>query len=242
LFFLDPNPVDATTVHIPQFRTIANQKSDLSQRVKALIERVERQRDIYLNLRESSRSLDQHPTFNPPDITGLSVAEAAVHTRTWLALGAQNTFDSYREAIERQGILVFRSNGYNGKWQIPKDDPILGFNLFEETCPLIFIKKQSPSRESFTLMHELAHVLLHRTSSIDDIEDLYAHAGRERDANAFAGHVLVPTEFLSSIHDRNRPKSVEDFDEWLLSQRRAWGVSAEVILRCLHDVGRLTQT
>jgi Zn-dependent peptidase ImmA (M78 family) len=55
----------------------------------------------------------------------------------------------------------------------------------------------------------------------DDIEDLYAYAGRERDANAFAGHVLVPTEFLSLSRDRDRPQSVEDFDELLLGQRRA---------------------
>lgn len=241
LFFLDPSPVDAANVHTPQFRTIANQKTDLSPKVKTLIERVEKQRDIYLNLRESSRSLDEQPTFDPPDIANLDIAAAADRTREWLALTAQNTFDTYREAIERQGILVFRSNGYNGKWQIPKDDPILGFNLFDEICPVIFIKKQYPTQQSFTLMHELAHVLLHRTSSIDDAQDLQAHAGRERDANAFAGRVLVPAQFLSSIRDRERPHSVGDFDDWLLTQRRAWGVSAEVILRRLHDAGRLTQ-
>jgi Zn-dependent peptidase ImmA (M78 family) len=241
LFFLDPNVVDSANVHTPQFRTIANQKSDLSPKVKTLIERVEKQRDIYLNLRESSHGLDEHPRFDPPDIANLDVFGAATRTRAWLELPAQNTFDSYREALERKGILVFRSNGYNGKWQISKDDPILGFNLFDETCPVIFIKKQYPTQQSFTLMHELGHVLLHRTSSIDDANDLQAHVGRERDANAFAGHVLVPTEFLSSIRDRERPQSVEDFEDWLLVHRRTWGVSAEVILRRLHDVGRLTQ-
>jgi Zn-dependent peptidase ImmA (M78 family) len=241
LFFLDPNPVDAASVHTAQFRTIANQKADLSPKVKNIIERVEKQRDVYLNLRQSSRSLDAHPAFDPPDMTGIDIAVAASRTRAWLSLAIQTSFDSYREALERKGILVFRSNGYTGKWQIPKDDPILGFNLYDENCPVIFVKKQYPSQQSFTLMHELGHVLLHRTSSIDDAGDLEAHAGRERDANAFAGHVLVPTDFLRSIRDRERPRLVQDFDDWLSTQRRAWGVSAEVILRRLHDVGRLTR-
>jgi len=32
---------------------------------------------------------------------------------------------------------------YNGKWQIPKEDPIQSFVLYDFTCPVIMIKKQS---------------------------------------------------------------------------------------------------
>ena len=48
LFFLDEDPVDETKVHSPQFRTLANQKPELSAKLKALIERVEKQRAVYL--------------------------------------------------------------------------------------------------------------------------------------------------------------------------------------------------
>jgi Zn-dependent peptidase ImmA (M78 family) len=44
-------------------------------------------------------------------------------------------------------------------------------------------------------MHELGHVLLHKTSSIDDDADLYSREGHEREANAFAGYLLVPDDF-----------------------------------------------
>src|SRR5688572_10561923 len=37
LFFLDPSPVDAEQVHTPQFRTLANQKPEMSPKVKAII-------------------------------------------------------------------------------------------------------------------------------------------------------------------------------------------------------------
>ena len=88
-------------------------------------------------------------------------------------------------------------------------------------------------------MHELGHLLLHKTSSIDDDHDLNSHEGYEREANAFAGQLLVPESFLTSIRDSDRPDEVSLFDEWLADQRRSWGVSGEVILRRLMDAGRL---
>jgi Zn-dependent peptidase ImmA (M78 family) len=240
LFFLEEGPVRDENMHTRQFRTLANQKPELSPKIKTLIERVEKQRDVYLNLRESLRNVEQ-PTFNPPDLSGLDVYEAAKAARRWLGLKEQNNFDTYRAAVEVQGILVFRSNGYSGKWQIPKDEPILGFTIYDSLCPVIFIKKQWESQQSFTLMHELGHVLRHKTSTIDDETDFQSHAGREREANAFAGQLLVPDSFLRFVRDDERPDNVTDYDTWLSPHRRAWGISTEVILRRLLDAGRLHQ-
>jgi Zn-dependent peptidase ImmA (M78 family) len=241
LFFLEAGPVDEAQVHTPQFRTLANQKPELSDKLKALIERVEKQRAVYLSLREDLDDADR-PQFNPPDLLRQNPREAARIARQWLGLSDQNDFDSYRAAIEARGVLVFQSNGYNGKWQIAKEDPTLGFSLFDPTCPVIVIKKQSwEPQQSFTLIHELGHLLLHKVSSIDDEHDLVSREGRERDANAFAGHLLVPNAFLMSIQDSQRPNEVSLYDAWLERQRRIWGVSTEVILRRLLDAGRLPQ-
>jgi Zn-dependent peptidase ImmA (M78 family) len=239
LFFMEPGPVNEAKVHSPQFRTLSNQKPELSHRLKLLIERVERQRTVFLALREE---LDPAEVvrFSPPDLAGLSIPAAASCVREWLGLSDRNDFDSYRQAIEARGLLVFRSNGYNGQWQIAKENPILGFSLYEPECPVIVVKKQDvDTRQSFTLMHELGHILLHRASSIDDEGDLYSADGEEREANAFAGHLLVPDRFLLSIRDNERPADVAEFDDWLQPQRRAWGVSGEMILRRLLDAGRL---
>lgn len=239
LFFLTPEPVDEAAVHTPQFRTLANQKPEMSGRVKLLIERVERQRAIYLALRDELDA-EENVRFSPPNLRGLDLPNAARAVRTWLGLADRNDFNSYRAAIEARGLLVFQSNGYNGNWQIAKESPILGFSLYDPVCPVIVVKKQdSNARQSFTLMHELGHLLLHKTSSIDDEGDLHAHGGYEQQANAFAGHLLVPEGFLLSIRDDERPDEVTGFDEWLAPQRKAWGVSIEVILRRLMDAGRL---
>ena len=241
LFFLEDGPVDEAQVHSPQFRTLANQKPELSANLKALIERVERQREVYLSLREDLDDADR-PRFVPPVLPADNLQEAARIARQWLGLDEQNSFDTYRDALESRGVLVFRSNGYAGKWQIAKTNPILGFSLYDANCPVIVVKKQDwDTRQTFTLMHELGHVLLHKTSSIDDERDMESHRGHEREANAFAGYLLVPDSFLSGINDAERPDDVSQYDHWLGNQRKDWGVSGEMILRRLLDAGRLPQ-
>lgn len=238
LFFLDPEPVDVEQVHSPQFRTLANQKPDLSAKVKALIERAEKQRDLYLSLCED---LDIEPVlYAPPNVENLSSTRAASVIRDWLALDGVNTFADYRRVVEEKGVLVFRTNGYAGKWQIPKDNPVLGFSIYDDRSPLIVVKKQDAEvRQTFTLMHELGHLVLHKSSFIDDVHDVYEGEGSEREANAFAGQVLIPDRFLNQINYHTQPDDVSEYDSWLEDYRRAWGVSGEVILRRLLDTGRL---
>ncbi|MBB5199841.1 ImmA/IrrE family metallo-endopeptidase [Glaciimonas immobilis] len=241
LFFLESEPVQPERIHTPAFRTLANQKPELSIKVKSLIERVEKQRTVYLALRDELENPDL-TEFSPPDLPQNAPQAAADIARVWLGLNDVNDFETYRSAVEAQGILVFRSNGYNGKWQIAKESPILGFTLYAEDCPVIVIKKQqSEARQSFTLMHELGHLLLHRISSIDDENDMHSRLGYEREANEFAGLMLVPDTFLQKIDDTARPRHVDQYDDWLKGCRRDWGVSTEVILRRLLDSGRLSQ-
>ena len=241
LFFLEEGAVDEAKVHTPQFRTLTNQKPEVTPTLKKLIERVEKQREVYLSLLEDVDD-SERIRFTPPDLGGKTIPEAACVVRKWLKLNDVNDFDSYRAALEAKGILVFRSNGYNGKWQIPKENPILGFTLYDPGCPVVFIKKQaSEPRQTFTLLHELGHLLLHKASSMDDEHDLYSHQGRERDANIFAGYLLVPDNFLDTINDAARPEEVSQFDVWLDRPCSLWGVSCEVVLRRLLDAGRLPQ-
>lgn len=240
LFFLEQGLVNAELVYTPQFRTIANQNPYLSPKVKSVIERVEHQREVYLSMREELGGVDK---FEPPDLPHNNPKQAAYIVREWLGLKVSNDFDSYRRAVESKGILVFRSNGYNGPWQIPKDDPVIGFSLFHQVCPIIVVKKQiTETRQTFTLMHELGHLLMHLTSSIDEELDLYnVHDEHEREANAIAGHLLVPDEFLGQINDNDKPEDVSEYNSWLYDKRKLWGVSSEVILRRLLDVGRIEQ-
>lgn len=239
LFFLEPEPVDEQQMHTPQFRTLTNQKQNLDAKTKMLIERVEKQRAIYLSLREDLGETED--VFTPPDLPKGDPKQAAAIARDWLGIGEKNDFDTYRRAVENRGVLVFRTNGYEGAWQIAKGSPVIGFSLYDPTCPAIVVKKQAhEARQTFTLIHELGHLLLHRDSFIDADADLSSHQSKESAANAFAGRLLVPDSFLANITDAVRPQDPSGYDDWLKPYRKAWGVSTEVILRRLRDNDRLS--
>ena len=238
LFFMEEGEVRPERVHTTAFRSIANQKPSIGSKLRRLIERAEQQRDIYLDLLDEA-DFESVPRFSHPELSR-DIKVTASLVRNWLGLRTQSTFDQYRAAIESKGILVFRSNGYHGQWQIAKENPVLGFSLYSDRCPLIFVKKQHyETLQTFTLMHELGHILIHKESSIDDDGDLHHSSGCEREANEFAGLVLVPDGFLKQIRMRDKPESASEYDYWLESYRRNWGVSGEVIVRRLLDEGLL---
>lgn len=239
LFFLDPDPVESRLVHTPQFRTLANQKATLTPKVLAIIERVERQREVFIGLREElGYAVDDFVA--PETEEGKSYAQAV---RAWLNVGDHNNFSSFREAIEARGILVFRTNGYAGEWQIDKGSPICGFSIRRTKLPVIVVRKEAfEPRQTFTLLHELGHLLLHKRSVVDDSSDLESETGVEREANAFAGAVLVPPRLLKQIDDKARPAEPREYRKWLGWYSRQWGASVEVILRRLLDADRLPES
>lgn len=241
LFFVTEREVNESELRTAGFRTLSNDNPQLAPEIKALIERVEKQRQIFLSLREELGE-DDLPVFSPPDGPLDQPKVAAANVRRWLLLNGDRSFNTYRRAIELKGVLVFRSNGYNGAWQVPSDSEIVGFSIPHRQFPVIFVRKQdTPQRQLFTLAHELGHVILHGSGSVDNEIDLYSYAGKERAANAFAGNLLVPDSFLAEINDWEKPDLPADFERWLREQTQQWGVSVEVVLRRLLDSNRLSR-
>ncbi|MEE9493408.1 MAG: ImmA/IrrE family metallo-endopeptidase [Gammaproteobacteria bacterium] len=232
LFFLDPNEAREETIYSPQFRTINNQKPISSPKLRAFIERVEKQREVYLGLMEDLEeplNEEWYPNikWNLKDIK-LTSAKA----RQWLGISISDNFDDIRQAVESKGIMVIVSNGYNGKWQIDKDNPVRGFSLYYNVLPVIVVKKQySKGAQTFTLMHELAHLLLHKESAIDDEEDFHSYQGMEKEANEFAGNLLIPDVFLNELNlEKLLNLEVEEYDNYLSDYKKRWCVSGEAIL------------
>ncbi len=232
LFFLDPNEASEERIYSPQFRTINNQKPINSPKLRAFIERVEKQRKIYVGLMEDleeplTKDWRSNIDWNIKDIKTVSA-----NARQWLDISISDNFDAMRQAVESKGIMVIVSNGYNGKWQIDKDNPVRGFSLYNDILPVIVIKKQlSKGAQAFTLMHELAHLLLHKESLIDDEDDFHSYHGIEKEANEFAGNLLIPDRFLNELNvDQLLNIDITEYDNYLNNYKRRWCVSGEAIL------------
>ena len=231
LFFLETEEVQDDKIYSLQFRTINNQKPIHSPKLRAFVEQVEKQRQIYIDLLEDLDDpvkTDWRPNLDwNKDIKSISRK-----VREWLGLSLSDNFVAIREAVEKKGIMVIVSNGYNGKWQIDKNHPVRGFSLYYDVLPIIVVKKQkSIGAQAFTLIHELAHLLLHEESTIDNDEDFYSYRGIEKEANTFAGNVLIPDSFLNQI-DVNELLKLEaaEYDSFLSDYKKLWCVSGRAIL------------
>jgi Zn-dependent peptidase ImmA (M78 family) len=95
-----------------------------------------------------------------------------------------------RKRIEDRGIFVLHDS-------FPEQDGS-GFCLSHPTHPVIVVntKKQTKGRRLFTLIHELAHVLM-RKSGISD--PFVRENATERLCNRFAGSFLVPKSYVGSL-------------------------------------------
>ena len=140
-----------------------------------------------------------------------------------------DSFNAWRAALEDVGVLVFQSVGV-------RLDEMRGFSISDMPLPAIVVNnKDSANGRIFTLLHELAHILLREGG----ICDLYDENEIEVFCNRVAGAVLIPRERLmaeDTVASKADGMTWSDGELQALSNR--YGVSREVTLRRLLSIGR----
>jgi len=147
----------------------------------------------------------------------------------------ETAFKMWRHAIEEVGVFTFKDSF--------EDRFISGFGLLDEEYPIIFVNNSNSfSRQVFTLIHELSHIL-YGVNGVTDIDESYIDLMGPKDrqveinCNRFAAHFLVPDDsfrddlayFLSAGTD-----SISQIVD-------RYSVSREVILRRLLENGAVTK-
>lgn len=244
LFFINNEPVIEENLLTPQFRTMESQIPNLDIQIKKIIENVVSQQDLYISLLEELG--EELLGFSPIDLNDLSLEKAALKVRKWLDIPSSRklSFKDYREKIESKGILVFVSNGYSGSWKIPNSSKILGFSFYHEKVPVIFVKKDNENSDNqsvFTLMHELAHILIHKKTIIDSTDVITSDIRIEKEANEFASNILVTSSMLDTIDDDLKPDNVQYYRDWVKNITSKYSVSTDVVLLRLLKNGRVSQ-
>ena len=138
-----------------------------------------------------------------------------------------------RERLENKGIFV----------QCFTDVPVeivRGFSIYEQELPIIGINDNDrPPAKSFSLIHELVH-LIKRESSVCNV--MYNATSSQREevfCNAVAGELLVPKDALATVlHSGkySKPYKVDD----IAAIAKRFSVSREVIVRRLLDNGQIS--
>ena len=176
--------------------------------------------------------------FQDLDPKGMTVEHLARQVRDYLGVtvqkqialgGEEEAFKFWRHSIEEAGIYTFKDTF--------KDKFISGFCLLHSQWPIIFINNSNAfSRQLFTLIHELGHILfgIYGVSDVDETYLTYMSSPEktiEIKCNRFAAEMLVPEDvFLSdiSLFEREGPNIIPEF-------AKKYSVSREVILRKLLD-------
>ncbi len=181
----------------------------------------------------AQRNIFRHLTVDPQS----DAAAVARQVRDYLGIHLEDqrtwnyrrtAMDRWRASIQDVGIFVFKDSF--------KQKDISGFCLVEEEFPIIYINNSTAfSRQTFTLFHELAHILV-QTNGVTKEDDSYIESltGLSRHievfCNRFAAELLVPS---SDFDNRFRSKSYNE--EEIASLADHYLVSREVILRKLLE-------
>jgi Zn-dependent peptidase ImmA (M78 family)/transcriptional regulator with XRE-family HTH domain len=226
------------------FRTLPQAELDqIPRRVKLLLRKA---KAMQLSLRELTDGRNPAPRLITRDLTfdpDVSPAEMARVVRAYVGVSIEEQFswqtadealEKWRGVVNDSGVFVFK-DAFRQKG-------FFGFCLYDEEFPVIFVNNTSAkTRQIFTIIHELSHLLFHTSGidiqSEDYIDDLPDAAKRiEIKCNKFAADFLVPPEIYAS-ESAGLPR---DRDSAALLANR-FSVSREVIYRKFLDAGEITQ-
>lgn len=247
-FFLPQPPDEASPQR--EFRTLP--QTDLASLAVDTHLHLRKGHAFQIALRElfGARNPNNDPIWRKArlQVTGSVKLQAEqVRAALGVSLDEQTTWGSeeialkqWRVAIEQAGAFVFKSSFKQGE--------ISGFCLADSEFPVIYLNNSvAATRQIFSLMHELAHLLLN-VNGLSKYGDSYAdflpasERAIEKFCNAIAAEVLVPADDFESVVRGYLPPIGELGDEHFASIARRYSVSREAIARRLLDAGRITQT
>lgn len=237
--FFFPGPPDTVPIR-ESFRTLPEEQfSAIPRRVHFLLRKA---KAMQLNLAELNNGRNPAGRLITRDVAfGLDAAigQMAEVIRNYLGVTVDEqikwgnpviALENWRRILIDVGIFVFKDSF--------KVDNYSGFCLFDDEFPIIYVNNSTAkTRQTFTLFHELAHLIFH-TSGIDTFGDEYiaalpANAQRiEVICNRFAGSFLVPEEAFEAAF-RGKLANVASAEELA----DYFNVSREVIYRKFLDRG-----
>ena len=175
------------------FRTFKNNKGNkFNYDLRRIVARVEDLREIIISfLKEMEEPV---PDFTPPKINlrGPNIEEVSRKIYEWLNTNNEQsyTFRDWRKKLEDKGVFIFVTGSFRG-WTKVEPNIFRGLSIYYEQLPIIIINASDAYKaKSFTLFHELGHLLMKKTRIDPSVGK--AHFGEEQLCDHFAGNMLMP--------------------------------------------------
>jgi len=243
LFFFPEPPDEVDPEH--SFRTLpAFEIDDLSADTRF---KVRQARALQLSLSELHGGVNPAPNKIHVDLRvgpDASPASVAGRAREYLGIDldtqrrwrtATEALKSWRDSVEECGIYVFKNTF--------KQKDVSGFCLYDREFPLIYVNNSTAmTRQMFTILHELGHVLV-GTGGVTKRNDSYIASLGDDDrrieifCNRFAAECLLPI-----LEVRRAFARAEITDEEIGRVANAYKVSRHVVLTRLVELRAISQT
>jgi len=243
LFLTEP-PVER--VPIPDFRRVSDAApAPPSPDLLDTLYLCQQRQDWY---RDFARSMGDAPLDFVGSVAvsdGVTLTAARMREALGLDLDERRALPTWTDALRRfiaqadaLGVLVMVSGvvGSNNRRRLDPQE-FRGFALADPLAPLVFVNgADTKAAQMFTLAHELAHIWLGQ-SALSDAEALRVpDEVTERWCNRVAAELLVPLDAI-----REAGEAAGSLRAQMDDLARRFKVSTLVILRRLHDAGRLTR-
>ena len=145
---------------IPAFRQFLDSPEVFNDhKIRRLVATIEELRELVLEIRNEID--DPITEFSAPNPRSSSIESVAREIRTWLNVNREESFDfkGWRKKLEEKDIFIFLSAKYNG-WSHIDKEVFRGLSIYHPIFPIIIINdSDSRKAQSFTLFHELGHLL-----------------------------------------------------------------------------------
>jgi len=245
VFFLPEPPMDFQPMR--DFRRLPGEIAGVhSPQLRFEIRRAHSRRELALDLYEAVEgpppqfSLRATLTDDPEHLGDFIRAALGItydEQTTWTGLYAP--LNHWRAALERAGVLVFQAVDIDVS-------EMRGFSISSTPLPAIVVNiKDAPRGRTFTMLHELCHIILHEGGLCDLFEESQRPPDEQRVevfCNWVAGATLVPRHhLLEEDLVRGRGGRAEWPDEEIGALAARYGASREVMLRRLLICERTTE-
>jgi len=147
-----------------------------------------------------------------------------------MAPSTRKFFLLVRSSVENRGVMVAAFDG------VPTN-AARGMALYFDELPIIGVNTNDrPPAKTFSILHELVHIVKRQSASCNEIGPLLTRDPEEVFCNAVAGEVLVPADLL---RQEKEVRNSEIDGEAIRALAARYSVSREVIARRLLDLGQI---